>query len=356
MRRAVFAIPGDKDQRTGGYIYDATVLQILNEIGCETAHLQLADTFPNPSPEDMDAAFEALSAVPETQPIIVDGLALGAMDPIRTAQVAAPIVALVHHPLGLETGLSPADTARLIRNETEVLKHVAHVIVTSPHVADTLVAAFGVSAAKVTVATPGFANVEAARAPVSPPLILSVGLLAQRKGHDVLIDALARIADLAWIAQIVGRPQDRDYTAALWAQIAEVGLSERIALVGELDYDGLQEAYRSASLFALATRYEGYGMVLGEAMMHGLPVVSCDVGAVPGTVGAAATLVPPEDPDAFADALRGLLEDHDAASTAARASREQAATLPSWQDTACCIADVIRRVTPEHSNLERYVT
>ncbi|MEO1025161.1 MAG: glycosyltransferase family 4 protein, partial [Pseudomonadota bacterium] len=340
-------------QRTGGYIYDATVLRLLNETGCATKHLELSASFPEPSPSDMTAAFETLAAVPETQPVLIDGLALGAMDPARVAKLSAPIIALVHHPLGLETGLSAERAAYLIQNETEVLKHVAHVIVTSNHVAETLVSKFEVGAERISVAQPGFPRVTAARAPASPPLILSVGLLAPRKGHDVLIDALARIADLPWQAKIVGRFQDPDFTSTLRTQIAEARLDERIELAGELAPDALQEAYQTASIFALATRYEGYGIVLGEAMTHGLPIVSCRVGAVPETVGKAAILVPPDDPQAFADALCTLLKNPDAA---ARASLAQAAHLPTWQDTVHRIAGVIDRVTAQNSKIERYVT
>lgn len=353
---AAFAIPGDKDQRTGGYIYDATVLRLLNETGCPTSHLELPASFPTPSAIDMTAAFAALSNVPKRLPILVDGLALGALDPKGLTEISAPIIALVHHPLGLETGLPPESTAALIQNETQVLKQVAHVIVTSEHVAYTLTADFDVPADRITVALPGVENIQRARAPMDPPLILSVGLLAPRKGHDVLIEAFARVKDISWQAEIVGRWQDATYTAALQKQIAEADLTDRISLAGELEENDLQDAYRRASIFALATRYEGYGMVLGEAMMHGLPIVSSNTGAVPGTVGDAATLVPPDDAGAFADALKTLLENPEALARAEQASRARAATLPRWKDTARIIAGVIERVRFEHTNLERSVS
>lgn len=348
MTRAVFAIPGDKDQRTGGYIYDATVLRLLNEGGCQTAHLQLPASFPDPSDADIAAALAALRAVPDTQPIIVDGLALGAMDPECVARVPAPLIALVHHPLGLETGLEPGQALALIRKEAEVLQHVAHVIVTSPHVADTLCSDFGVSVDRITVALPGLTPVLTTRTPVSPPLILSVGLLVPRKGHDVLIEALASLSGLAWQAEIVGRAQDPAYTAALRDQIARAGLETRVALLGEVDAAALQDAYQRASIFALTTRYEGYGMVLGEAMMHGLPIVSCSVGAVPDTVGSAARLVPPDSPEDAAAALLTFLEDPEAADQASQASLARATTLSTWQDTTRTVAKVIDRVTTRH--------
>lgn len=344
MIRAVFAIPGDKDQRTGGYIYDATVLRLLNESGHVTEHLELPGSFPDAPPRDMALAIERLSAVPAAQPIIVDGLALGAMKPETLGVVRAPIIALVHHPLGLETGIDPARAAALIRNEAEVLQRVAHVIVPSAHIAQKLAADLGVAPSRITVANPGFDRPLTQRSPVSPPLILSVGLLAPRKGHDVLVDALRLVSDLPWQAQILGRFQDAAYTEALRTQIDQAGLAARISLAGEVEGPALQAAYQRASLFALATRYEGYGMVLGDAMMHGLPVVSCAVGAVPGTLGAAGHLVPPDDPEAFAAALRQLLEYPDAMEASVSASHAQARRLATWQDTADHFAKVIAQV------------
>lgn len=346
MTRAVFAIPGDKDQRTGGYIYDATVLRVLNESGCAVAHLELPDSFPTPPPEDTQTALKALAEVPAICPIIVDGLALGAMPPEGVASIDAPVIAMVHHPLGLETGMASTTAKDLIQNEAAVLEHVAHVIVPSPHIAGTLTSDFGVSPDRVTVASPGFARACTPQMPMWPPLVLSVGLLAHRKGHDVLIEALDRISDLPWKAEIIGRRQEPAYTRALETQISEARLTTRITLCGEVDSDTMHAAYRRASLFALATRYEGYGMVLSEAMLHGLPVVSCAVGAVPGTVGDAGHLVPPNDPSAFSTVLRGLLGDPERAAAAAQASAAHAANLSTWADTAQHFANVIAQVTP----------
>lgn len=350
MSRAVFAIPGDQDQRTGGTIYDVAVLRRLNALGHDTACLQLPGSFPEPSTTDMQETFDALSAVPETRPIIVDGLALGALDPARMESVAAPVIGMVHHPLGLESGLASDRARDLLRNEAEVLRHVAHVIVPSEHIAGTVEQEFGIARDRISVAHPGFEPpVEMAKGTVpraDPPLILSVGLLARRKGHDVLLDALSRILDLDWQAEIIGKAHDRDVTSALKAQAEAQGLSDRVRLAGEVDAKTLQDRYARASLFALATRYEGYGMVLGEAMMHGLPVVSCRVGAVPETVGDGGLLVAPDDAGAMAEALRTLLVCQETADGYARAARKRAETLPGWDHTAGIFVDVLERIAP----------
>lgn len=194
----------------------------------------------------------------------------------------------------------------------------------------------------MTVAAPRFFLRHLAPARIAPPLILSVGLLAERKGHDVLIEALAGVRDLPWQAEIIGKPHDALYAAKLLAQVESTGLSDRVRFLGEVSEAQVAERYNAASIFALATRYEGYGMVLSEAMQYGLPVVSCAVGAVPDTVGEAGILVPADDPKAFGAALRGLLSDPVRLARYSTAARDQAAGLPRWEDTARQFVEVIR--------------
>ncbi|MEM6387268.1 MAG: glycosyltransferase family 4 protein [Pseudomonadota bacterium] len=345
MTRAVFAIPGDKERRTGGFIYEATVLRVLNEIGCATDHLRLPDSFPDPTPEDMAETLALLRAVPKETPIILDGLVFGAIDPEGLAEVDAPIMAMIHHPLGLETGLSPARAAFLKRNEAAALRHARHMIVPSPETARLLASEFGAERTRVTIALPGFERPVVQRQPLNPPLILSVGLLAPRKGHDVLMDALALIEDLPWQARIVGKDYQGEVTAALLAQRDRLGLGGRVAFTGEVGASTVEGLFNGASLFALATRYEGYGMVLSEAMFYGLPIVTCSVGAVPDTVQDAALLVPPDDPAAFADAMRRALTEPILAQQLSTRALRLAATLPTWEDTAQIFVDVIDAIS-----------
>lgn len=344
MTQAVFAIPGDKDRRTGGFLYEATVLRVLNDIGCATAHLQLPDSFPNPTPEDMAATIAALCAVPESRPIILDGLVFGAIDPDRLAQVRAPVIAMIHHPVGLETGLAPDRAAFLRANEAAALKHAGHVIVPSPHTAQVLICDFGAHPTRITVARPGFTRPHVCRTAANPPLILSVGLLAERKGHDVLLDALSRITDLRWQAAIVGKEHDSALSRDLRLHCKRLGLCDRVVFTGELAVPALTDAFNAAYIFALATRYEGYGMVLSEAMLFGLPVVSCKVGAVPDTVGDAGILTPPNDPAGFAKALRTLLENPETARQYGQLSQARAQDLPTWTDTAHIFETVVRQL------------
>ncbi|MDT8857856.1 glycosyltransferase family 4 protein [Paracoccaceae bacterium Fryx2] len=342
-RPAAFAVPGDITQKTGGYIYEHRMLQGLRDAGRAVAHLELAASFPAPSPAEMAQAVALMAAVPGDVPLIIDGLVFGAVDTAGLALVRAPIVAMIHHPLGLETGLTPDRARPLLQREAANLTLAAHVVVPSPHTAAILAADFAVTPDRITIAPPGVDRPLLPQQPQNPPLILSVGLLAARKGHDVLIDALSRITDLEWSAEIVGGTHDAAVADALHRQGRALG--GRLRLAGLLDDAALQARYRAATIFALATRYEGYGMVFAEAMAHGLPIVTCATGAVPDTVtGAAGLLLPTDDAAAFAGGLRLLLTDAARRGALAAGSARRGQGLPGWQGVADAMGRVLDRL------------
>lgn len=297
MTAATFAIPGDIDTVTGGYRYEKRLLSGLRDLGHDVTHLVLPDSFPDPGPGDMAQSVAALCAVPPSHPLILDGLVFGSIDPAGLAQVRAPVVAMIHHPLALESGLTAARRRHLHDTERANLALAAHVLVPSPHTARTLITDYGVDPTQ-------------AASPVQPPLILSVGLHHPRKGHPVLLRALAGIADLEWQAQIVGRVHDAASYAAHQQLCADLRLSARVAVRGQVVEAALDAVYADATIFALASEYEGYGMVFAEALVRGLPIVACRAGAIPDTVPAdAGTLVPVGDVAAFSAALRQMLCD-----------------------------------------------
>lgn len=331
---------------SGGYAYDRRVLEGLRALGREVRHVELPAGFPDPSPEEQARAAAQLAEAAPDCPVLVDGLALGAMDVTTLGGVQAPLVALVHHPLAEESGLEDRRKQALYRSEREMLARVAHVIVTSSHTARVLTARYDVEAERITVARPGTERPSGSADVADPPLILSVGIGVRRKGHDVLLHALARITNRRWQAVIVGAGRDECYVQALAQQAADLRLTQRVRLAGHVPAKELAGLFRRASIFALATRYEGHGMAFDEAMVHGLPIISCAVGAVPETVApGAGQLVPPEDPDAFAAALARLLDDDGQRATMAAESQRAGAHLPDWSDTVLRVADVIDRVT-----------
>ncbi len=299
------------------------------------------------SPDDTTRRFAEL---PSDTVLIVDGLALGVLPEELLAGVAVPVIALVHHPLALETGLDAQTTAQFRSTETKALAQVAAIITTSRHTRDDVVRMHNVNADRITVAEPGLeARWRATRPRTlgSTPQILSVGSVSPRKGHDVLVDALSHLKDLDWRCDIVGDiTRAPDCAQGVARQIALLNLGDRVNLLGERDVGDLQAHYREASIFALASRHEGFGMVFAEAMAAALPVVACRAGAVPEVVtDQAGLLVPVDDAEAFAAALRHLLTEPARYASFSRGALERSQGFHDWAETAHIIADVVNSVS-----------
>ena len=341
-RPAAFAVPGDLDTLTGGYIYERRLLDGLRAEGRSVEHIALPGSFPDPTEADTATTAARLAAVDPGTALILDGFLSGALDPGAVARIRAPFVAMVHHPLALESGLSGDRARHLHGTERANLAMAAHVLVPSPHTRGILIDRYDVPAAKITVARPGVDRPGGTPDPADPPMILSVGILHPRKGHDVLLRALARLTDLRWTATIVGADWHPAHAAEVRALAADPALKGRVTLAGRVGTKALHRHYRRATVFALATRYEGYGIVFDEALAAGLPIVSCATGAVPDTVPPdAGLLVPPDDPDAFADALRSLLTDGTERAARTAAARRHGARLPTWAGTAAIASGVL---------------
>jgi glycosyltransferase involved in cell wall biosynthesis len=324
----VFIVPGRLDQLTGGYLFDRHLVEGSRRRGRAVRVIELAAN-------DPAAGAAALAALADGTPTVIDGLALADHGPVAAEHAARlRLVALVHHPLAQETGLSPATAARLARLEAAVLPRFRGILCPSPHTAAAL-ANCGVAAARIAVVAPGTER------PARPlrrrrgrvRALLCVASVVPRKGHRVLVAALARLRDLDWRLVCIGSLKRDPATAhAVRRMILATGLGRRVTLAGEQPPHRVAQAYRTADAFVLPSFHEGYGMAYAEAMAHGLPVVATVAGAIPETVpGEAGLLVPPGDPAALARALRRLLAEPGLAVQLARGSRTARARLRDWR-------------------------
>jgi glycosyltransferase involved in cell wall biosynthesis len=347
--QVAFAVPGDLATPTGGFAYDRRIIAELRDIGFAVEVIDLGEGFPSASPATRAAARAALDRVPPSSPVIIDGLAYGALPELaeRYCRTRA-VIALVHHPLALETGLPEAEAARLRACEIAALAAARHVIATSDNTARILIADYAVPPDRITVAPPGTDRITppARRNTDGPVKLLAVGSLVPRKGYDVLIAALAAVADLAWQLTIAGaRDHDPETAKQIEAQIAACGLKPRVTIAGAVAPERLACLYAAADLFVLASRFEGYGMAFAEAIGYGLPMIGTTAGAIPQTIPASAgVLVPPDDVGALAAALRRLIGDRDERARLAQAARVAAGRLPTWRDSARLIAAAIEGV------------
>jgi glycosyltransferase involved in cell wall biosynthesis len=352
VRTLTLVVPGDPLTATGGYEYGRRALEGLRNLGWATRVLSLDSSFPTPTVEALRDAHQQLAALPAGSLIVIDGLALGAMPDIAHAHKdRLCMVGLVHHPLAAETGLTADLVAQLFESERRALQAMRRVVVTSQSTRRAL-GAYGVASGQIDVVEPGVdlppipeadERLDDASAPVR---MLCVATITPRKGHDLLVDALSSLTPMRWTLTCVGDTERSPATTrALRMRIEAAKLENRIVLTGEIDAAALHQQFRSADLFVLATRFEGYGMVVAQALAQGLPIVSTRTGAIEELVtGDAGLLVEPGDGGALRDALSQVLSDSNLRRRLMAGARAARTTLTSWNAASERLSEVLAGV------------
>ncbi|MES2603315.1 MAG: glycosyltransferase family 4 protein [Pseudomonadota bacterium] len=341
-----FAVPGDLNTLTGGYGYDRRLLVGLRALGMQVEHHALAASFPAPDAAALSAANHWLQSLPDNATVLIDGLAFGVMDAVAAQHAERlRLIALCHHPLSLETGLSADKQQQLHQSEQRVLQIARAIVVTSTMTRRTLIEQFSIAGEKITAAAPGTDRRGFAACQGQPPILLTVATLTQRKAHDVLITALSQLQHLPWRARFVGGGEfDAEWTRHLLQQVQTAGLQSRIDFVGALTE--LHNEYIAADIFVLPSLFEGYGMAFAEALAYGLPVIAGRAGAVPTVVPASAgLLVEPGSVEDLRGALHSLLTDTALQQRLQSGAREAATHLPTWEQAAITVKELIMKVS-----------
>jgi len=173
--------------------------------------------------------------------------------------------------------------------------------------------------------------------------LLAVGRLVERKGIDTVIRALELLPGVE--LQVAGGPDSaalgNDPEAVrLRALAVELGVQDRVRLLGRVAHDRLPQLMRSCDLVVCPPTYEPFGIVPIEAAACGKAVVGTAVGGLLDTVidGHTGMLVPPKDPAALAAAVRDLLSDNGRRRRFEAAARLRALSLYDWGSVSAATA------------------
>ncbi len=323
---------------SGGNHYDRRVIDALRA-GGRTVHEHPTD--------DLGETLRGLDKLDQRRPVVVvDGLlACAAPDVIKAAAERLQVVVLLHMPFGqADPAAAPAERAALAA--------AAGVVTTSAWARAWVVQHHGLDPDRVVTASPGVDPADVSRPVAGGGRLLCLAAVTRAKGHDVLLGALTEIADLEWTLTCVGAVDlEPSYVDGLREVALRSGIGDRIRFAGPLTGDALAATLAQTDLLVSASRHEAYGMGVTEALAHGVPVVVSDVGGhheaigATGTAGGGGILVPPDDPDLLATALRAWLTDRAARRRLRTAARRRRATLPTWTDTARLVDDAVNRMT-----------
>ena len=356
--RVAFLVPGPIEQPTGGYRYDREMLAGLAERGWQVDVHALTGRFPYPDRRARESLGGALATIPPAVALLADGLALAALAAHGEALAGRRLLILLHHPAALERGLADWQRRALAQAEGQVLAMADGVLTTSRRTLEGIDYPSG----RTRVVRPGVdAPARRRRRRGGPCRLLSVASVTPRKGHELLLQALAGLSHLPWFLTCMGDlSRDRRFARRVQRRARRLGLGGRVRFAGTADEAQLARAYTEADLFVSASFHEGFGMAAAEALAHGVPVLAARVGGLTEAVPPPAGLwVPRGDPGAMRRALGLFLTYPQIAGRLERGARYAAKRRRTWDEAKDDFEHALRTliaIPPHHGASQAPIT
>lgn len=356
--RIAFVVDGPIDQVSGGYIYDARVIDALRARGddVEVVSLPQGSTLRRML-TNFDRRLLARLSRSDIDVIVEDELShpgLFGLNVRLRARSAVSMVSLVHHLRCSEPGSGILRSVYRIL-ERRYLQSVDAFIFNSQ--ATRLAVEQIAAVRKPFVVAPPAGN----RLPVrwseedtrrrcraaGPLRLLFLGNLIRRKGLTTLLEALAALPEGTASLAVVGDPTfEPGYAAAAVRYAARLGLTSQVEWLGPLYDEALAHQMSVSHALVVPSEYEGFGIAYLEGMGFGLPAIATTAGGAAEVVhdGEDGFLVPPGDAPALARRLRRLCEDRSYLEQLSLGALRSYASHPTWEQTA----ESIRRFLADH--------
>lgn len=347
-RRYHFIVPGDINQYTGGFIYAKRIIKELRQIGRNVILHELSEEFPNEVIPEKISLKMIFDQVFDNDIVIIDWLGILAFEKVLEIHHSRVIfIALIHNPVHIDTQTFSKINFEQI--EIKFLSMFQQVIVTSEYTAELL--RKYTKGLEISTINPGIdkpAKINDSYTPNSkqPVRIISVGSIIPRKGLFVLIEALSQLKKFQWKLICVGNvDRDKKYVENIKMKITSHNLMDRIEFTGNVSAHKLSKLYQSSDIFVLPSNFESYGMVLAEAMIYSLPIITTNAGAIPYTVSTnSAILIKPGSVNELVEALYKLITDIEFRKYKAKESKKAGKQLLTWRDAAKKFDSIVNNV------------
>jgi glycosyltransferase involved in cell wall biosynthesis len=307
-----FLIPGDYQTLTGGNIYNRNIIKGLKDRGYEIILNELEDDFPFPNEKTLARCRAVLNNIPQGEPIVIDSLALGSLLPVLMDFYGKyPIISLIHIPFAFNEDIAATQRDILAQQEKNVLTMSSAIVVTSNYTAK-IISGWLKFPPSIYVVPPG---VEFERRkfywPPYPQRLICVSNYMPNKGQYILLKALTSLKKLNWKLTCYGNKNfNPRYVDSLLSVVDKYGLGDRVLINNSVSGKELENAYLDSDICVLPSYFETYGMVLSEALAHGIPVIASTGGGIRDTVPISMGLFfKPGDISELQSVIRSILTD-----------------------------------------------
>jgi glycosyltransferase involved in cell wall biosynthesis len=273
---------------------------------------------------------------------------------LKIQKLGYPIVETIHHPVTIDRDLAVKSATSLkdklglrrwfsfINMQIKVARRLSHIITVSHTACQHIAKTFGISEDKLRVIYNGMdtdifsPSLKVNR--LENRLLAVISRDTAVKGLRYMLEALAILRQKHNLELVVvAKETDNSTTQEL---ITNLGIKHYVKFVDEIDTAELVNQYSAASIVAIPSIYEGFGLPAAEAMACGTPVVSTTAGALPEIVGDAGILVPPADTKALVEAISALIASPAKRNHLSEIGRKRIMQMFNWRNTAQRTADV----------------